>query len=308
MRGSIGALVVVGLVVGCGTSVQPTIGTAPPSSTLDGQSGCDGLCDGCRNPEFDPRVNGLACPDRHSKFERCADGHAGRNRDTRRDADGQPHRRPAAGRRPGGDRPPDFTTVIDNQYWPMTPGSVWTYRETDAEGTVATVVVTVTGDTKEILGVTTVVVHDVLTEDGTVGEDTFDWYAQDLDGNIWYFGEDTKEFTNRGVNTAGSWEAGVNGALPGVIVPAAPAARPDLPPGVPRRRGRGPGPRTEPRRVGRRGCRQLLRPAADEGVHAGRARRARVQVVRARRRRSHGLAVAGGSDREELTQYKPASP
>ena len=118
--------------------------------------------------------------------------------------------------------PANFTTVIDNQYWPMKPGSVWTYRETDAEGKVATVVVTVTSDTKQILGVETVVVHDVLTEDGQVREDTFDWYAQDLDGNIWYFGEDTKEFTDNGVDTAGSWEAGVDGALPGVIVPADP--------------------------------------------------------------------------------------
>lgn len=118
--------------------------------------------------------------------------------------------------------PANFTNVIDNPWWPMTPGSVWTYRETDAEGTVSKVVVTVTSDTKEILGVTTVVVHDVLTEDGTVVEDTFDWYAQDLDGNIWYFGEDTKEFTDAGVDTTGSWEAGVDGAFPGVIVPAAP--------------------------------------------------------------------------------------
>ena len=118
--------------------------------------------------------------------------------------------------------PADFTTVIDNQYWPMAPGSVWTYRETDAEGTVSKVVVTVTSDTKEILGITTVVVHDVLTEDDQVVEDTFDWYAQDRDGNIWYFGEDTKEFTDAGVDTTGSWEAGVDSAQPGVIVPAHP--------------------------------------------------------------------------------------
>jgi hypothetical protein len=119
--------------------------------------------------------------------------------------------------------PANFTTVIDNPWWPMAVGSKWSYTETDAEGTVAKVEVTVTADTKEIMGVTTVVVHDVLTEDGTTVEDTFDWYAQDLDGNIWYFGEDTKEFTDNGVDTAGSWEAGVDGALPGVIVPAAPA-------------------------------------------------------------------------------------
>lgn len=118
--------------------------------------------------------------------------------------------------------PANFTTVIDNPWWPMMVGSEWRYTETDAEGTVSKVVVTVTTDTKVIMGVTTVVVHDVLTEDGNTVEDTFDWYAQDLDGNIWYFGEDTKEFTDGGVDTTGSWEGGVDGALPGVIVPAEP--------------------------------------------------------------------------------------
>jgi len=104
----------------------------------------------------------------------------------------------------------------------MAVGSKWNYTETDAEGTVSKVEVTVTADTKVIMGVTTVVVHDILTEDGNTVEDTFDWYAQDLAGNIWYFGEDTKEFTDGGVDTTGSWEAGVDGALPGVIVPADP--------------------------------------------------------------------------------------
>jgi hypothetical protein len=118
--------------------------------------------------------------------------------------------------------PANFTNVIDNPWWPMTLGSEWTYTETDAEGTAAKVKVTVTSDTKLIMGVTTVVVHDVLTEGGNTVEDTFDWYAQDLDGNLWYFGEDTKEFTDGGVDTSGSWEAGVDGALPGVILPAAP--------------------------------------------------------------------------------------
>jgi hypothetical protein len=94
--------------------------------------------------------------------------------------------------------PANFTTVIDNQYWPMKPGSVWTYRETDAEGAVATVVVTVTNDTKKILGVTTVVVHDVLTEDGQVGEDTFDWYARISTATSGTSAK-TQEFTDNGV-------------------------------------------------------------------------------------------------------------
>jgi hypothetical protein len=86
--------------------------------------------------------------------------------------------------------------AIDNPFWPMAVGSRWTYRETDAEGTVQDVVVTVTDKTKQILGITATVVHDQLREDGEVVEDTFDWYAQDVDGNLWYMGEDTKEFEN----------------------------------------------------------------------------------------------------------------
>ena len=78
-------------------------------------------------------------------------------------------------------------------------------------------------ETREVMGVEVRVVHDVVTEDGELVEDTYDWYAQDADGNVWYFGEDTKEFENGKVSTtAGSWEAGVDGAQPGVLVPAEP--------------------------------------------------------------------------------------
>ena len=119
--------------------------------------------------------------------------------------------------------PADFVAEIDNPYWPMIPGSTWIYRETDAEGTVQRVEVTVTDRTKRILGIEATVVHDVVTEDGELIEDTFDWYAQDTAGNVWYLGEETKEFENGKVSTTeGSWEAGVDGALAGVIVPADP--------------------------------------------------------------------------------------
>jgi hypothetical protein len=120
--------------------------------------------------------------------------------------------------------PTDFTTEIDNPYWPMRPGARWVYRETGSEGAEQRVVVTVTNETREVLGIEARVVHDVVTEDGEVVEDTFDWYAQDADGNVWYLGEDTKEYEGGEVaTTAGSWEAGVDGALAGVIVPAEPA-------------------------------------------------------------------------------------
>src|SRR6266545_4294209 len=103
--------------------------------------------------------------------------------------------------------PADFTTEIDNPYWPMMPGSRWVYRETDAEGTVSRVVVTVTNRTKTIMSIQARVVHDQVTEDGAIKEDTFDWYAQDAKGNLWYLGEDTTEYENgKVVSTKGSWE------------------------------------------------------------------------------------------------------
>jgi hypothetical protein len=119
--------------------------------------------------------------------------------------------------------PADFSVEIDNEYWPMRPGSRWVYRETDADGTEQRVVVTVTADTRTVMGIEARVVHDVVTEEGELVEDTFDWYAQDDDGNVWYLGEETKEFEDGEVTTtAGSWEAGVDGALPGIVVPADP--------------------------------------------------------------------------------------
>jgi hypothetical protein len=120
--------------------------------------------------------------------------------------------------------PADFTTQIDNPYWPMAPGSRWIYRETDAEGAKLRVEVTVTDKTKKIAnGVEARVVHDLVTEGGQPVENTFDWYAQDSDGNVWYLGEDTKEYENGKVtSTAGSWEAGVDGAQPGIAIPADP--------------------------------------------------------------------------------------
>jgi hypothetical protein len=119
--------------------------------------------------------------------------------------------------------PADFTSKIDNPYWPMKPGSHWVYRETNAEGDVQRNDVTVTNRTKKIMGIDTVVVHDVVRQGGQVTEDTYDWYAQDHEGNLWYLGEDTREYENGKLKTReGSWEAGVDGALAGIIVPAHP--------------------------------------------------------------------------------------
>lgn len=121
--------------------------------------------------------------------------------------------------------PSEFTVDIDNPYWPMEPGTQWTYREIDEEGEDLVVVVTVSSETQEIAnGVTARIVRDTVSKDGELIEDTFDWYAQDASGTVWYMGEETAEFEDREVSsTAGSFEAGVDGALPGIIMPAEPA-------------------------------------------------------------------------------------
>jgi hypothetical protein len=118
--------------------------------------------------------------------------------------------------------PAEFTTEIDNPYWPMQPGSRWVYREHGENGDLQ-VVVTVTDHKKVVDGIDALVVRDVVTENGEVIEDTFDWYAQDEDGNVWYLGEDTKEYEDgKVVSTSGSWEAGVDGAQAGILVPGNP--------------------------------------------------------------------------------------
>jgi hypothetical protein len=120
--------------------------------------------------------------------------------------------------------PAEFTTQIDNPYWPMRPGMRWTYRETAPDGTRQRVVVTVTNRTKRIAnGATARVVRDAVTEGGELVEDTLDWYAQDRAGNIWYLGEDTTEYEDgKPASKEGSFEAGVDGARAGIVMPARP--------------------------------------------------------------------------------------
>jgi hypothetical protein len=118
--------------------------------------------------------------------------------------------------------PDDFVERIDNPFLPLAPGSRWVYESAGADP--ETITVTVTDDTREVQGVTTTVVHDVVRDsDGTIVEDTFDWFAQDTAGNVWYFGEDTTGYDDRGrPDDSGSWEAGVDGAQAGVAMLAAP--------------------------------------------------------------------------------------
>ena len=119
--------------------------------------------------------------------------------------------------------PADFTVDITNQWWPMAVGDRWVYEETEGD-TVQRVEVTVLDETRTVAdGVEARVVHDLVTEDGATIEDTLDLYAQDADGNVWYLGEETAEYENgQVVSTEGSWEAGVDGAQPGILLPSDP--------------------------------------------------------------------------------------
>lgn len=112
----------------------------------------------------------------------------------------------------------NFSNPIANDYFPLTPGLVTVFEGGDER-----VEVKVTAQTKVIMGVTTQVVTDQVFVDGGLQEDTVDWYAADNVGNVWYFGEQTAEYENGQISsTEGSWEAGVDGALPGIIMLADP--------------------------------------------------------------------------------------
>lgn len=118
--------------------------------------------------------------------------------------------------------PADFTDPVENEYFPLTPGSRWLYEGQSEDG-LEQVEVTVTDDTMEVMGIETTVVRDTVTVDGEIVEDTLDWFATDNEGNVWYFGEAVENFENGQLqDTDGSFEAGVDGALPGIVMLADP--------------------------------------------------------------------------------------
>jgi hypothetical protein len=127
---------------------------------------------------------------------------------------------------PGLPNPDDFRDAqgrpnkIDNPYFPLKPGTTFVYRGTSKAGGIEQDEVQVTSQTKPIQGVMTTVVRDEVKVDGVTTELTFDWFAQDDAGNVWYFGEDSTEFPSG--SKAGSWEAGQNGARRGIIMEADP--------------------------------------------------------------------------------------
>jgi hypothetical protein len=122
-------------------------------------------------------------------------------------------------------RPPAsaFSPHVDNQWFPLKPGTRYVYSGIK-DGQPSRDVLTVTHETKTIEGVPCVVVHDRLYLRGRLGERTTDWYSQDKQGNVWYFGEKTAELDRHGrvISTQGTWTAGVNGARPGIYMPAHP--------------------------------------------------------------------------------------
>ena len=119
--------------------------------------------------------------------------------------------------------PSSFVAGVDNPYFPLPPGTMYVLKGV-RDGVSQTDRVSVTNRTKQILGVETTVVRDIAQHRGGLLEKTFDWYAQDVEGNVWYLGEDTATYDPSGhvTSTEGSWEAGVDGAEAGLIMEANP--------------------------------------------------------------------------------------
>jgi hypothetical protein len=203
--------------------------------------------------------------------------------------------------------PAEFTTRIDHPYWPMRLGSRWVYRQTDADGS-RRVEVTVTNRTRTVMGIQARVVHDVSTEDGEVTEDTYDWYAQDADGNVWYLGEDTRQLEDGKVtSTEGSWQAGVDGAQPGILLPARPR------PGMAYRQEYAPGARDAAAVLTLHQRAKVPSGLFDHVLVTKEFTPLEPKLLK------HdffalgvgpvlSLTVAGGSDREELLSFQPAPP
>src|SRR3954453_348423 len=119
--------------------------------------------------------------------------------------------------------PAPVSARVDNRWFPLKPGTVIRYAGTD-EGTPSKDIFVVTNKTRPVPGGRARIVHDRVFEHDRVVEDTLDWYAQDGAGNVWYFGENTKELDAHGRVTSreGSWEAGRDGARAGIFMPARP--------------------------------------------------------------------------------------
>jgi hypothetical protein len=114
--------------------------------------------------------------------------------------------------------PANFTSTVDNRWFPLTAGTRLMYQGTK-DGKRAVEMFTVTATTKPVDGVTCVVTEDVLSTEKVIG-----YFAQDRDGSVWSFGEDNQELDPNGhvVTTDGSWHAGVDKALPALVMEGTP--------------------------------------------------------------------------------------
>ena len=118
--------------------------------------------------------------------------------------------------------PKNFVPAINNKFFTLIIGTSLVY-ESKLNADVERTEFFVTDEGRKVIGVDTTIVWDRVWLNDQLIEDTKDWFAQDLEGNVWYFGEDSKEFEDgKVVDTQGSWEAGVNGAKPGIIMKAVP--------------------------------------------------------------------------------------
>jgi len=172
------------------------------------------------------KCDNLAAP---AARESCRSQAATDRNDARQVCDGQKDARQAACGRLGEAPydpvidPSNFVHGVTNPYFPLTPGTTFIYEGQTAQGFEHDEFA-VTHRTRVILGVTCVEVHDTVTTDGQLTEDTLDWFAQDRDGNVWYFGENTHELENGLITTIdGTFMAGVNGDKPGIVMKAHPA-------------------------------------------------------------------------------------
>src|SRR5438132_2779340 len=180
-------------------------------SAQSAQSVSLGKCENISDPAARADCRKQATADFQDALQTCQDGYASRQ---------------AACQKFGPARydpvidPANFVRHVTNPFFPLPPGQTFLYEGHTKDGFVHNDFI-VTRKTKVILGVTCTEVHDVVYLDGELAEDTLDWYAQDNQGSVWYFGESTAEFENgRPVTLAGSFTAGVNEDKPGIIMEA----------------------------------------------------------------------------------------
>jgi hypothetical protein len=120
--------------------------------------------------------------------------------------------------------PKNFTPVVSHKYFTVKPGTTLRYVKKTSSGMMR-VEAEMTGETRQVMGITTTVVREREWVNDQIVEDTYDWYAQDQAGNVWYFGETVSNYKDGKLSDhSGSWEAGPGGAMPGIIMPAAPKA------------------------------------------------------------------------------------